>query len=326
MAVSAFLSSVSASSPSLGEQRDAGTRGHEDLAPFQVERAARAYAINFCTAGPASSPCARSDRMTANSSPPRRHTVSSARRRLLEPLRDLLQQIVSGGVSQRVVHHFEVVEVDEHHRRRLDYCVGNAPAPAAVDRRTAGGSAGRSDVVVRQEQQALFRDLAHGDVLGDAGDQTSACRRRRRSGTRGRAPSARCRRGARCDTRDRSDRRARCAARSSIAPDRPHESHPASRADSRAGVARCVPQTCLVCWAHVSDAIPARLIASRTPPGCWRPAGESAVSLCVKRAAPRRALGFALHVGERERDVLGHLVQQLDQLVGEEADFAAVES
>ena len=54
---------------------------------------------------------------TTNSSPPRRATVSLSRRQVLSRLGDLLQQLIAGFMSQRVVDLLEAVEIEERHRQ-----------------------------------------------------------------------------------------------------------------------------------------------------------------------------------------------------------------
>ena len=61
---------------------------------------------------------------TANSSPPNRAAVSRSRA-VREALGDVPQQLVAGGVPERVVDGLEVVEVDEQHREKLAVAMGS---------------------------------------------------------------------------------------------------------------------------------------------------------------------------------------------------------
>ena len=60
---------------------------------------------------------ATSSSSTANSSPPKRAAVSLGRMLVVEPLGDLDQHLVAGGVAEAVVDRLEVVEVEEDHRQ-----------------------------------------------------------------------------------------------------------------------------------------------------------------------------------------------------------------
>ena len=48
-----------------------------------------------------------------------------------QPLRHLQQQLVAGGVAERVVDGLEVIEIDEHHRQRACRCAARALMPSA---------------------------------------------------------------------------------------------------------------------------------------------------------------------------------------------------
>ena len=52
---------------------------------------------------------------TANSSPPKRATVSLGAHRGAQPLGDRDEQLVAGAVAERVVDLLEAVEVEEEH-------------------------------------------------------------------------------------------------------------------------------------------------------------------------------------------------------------------
>ena len=84
-------------------------------------------------------------RMTANSSPPSRASVSSLRSSVLEARADLAQHLVAGVVAERVVELLEAVEVDQQQRelvallvRRLDRGVQRVDEVAAVGEARSG--------------------------------------------------------------------------------------------------------------------------------------------------------------------------------------------
>ena len=73
-------------------------------------------------------------RTTANSSPPRRASVSSSRSSVLEARADLAQHLVAGVVAERVVELLEAVEVDQQQRQLV------AASSAPTRSRRASGS------------------------------------------------------------------------------------------------------------------------------------------------------------------------------------------
>ena len=80
--------------------------------PFSsVNGSARLSTMRCATVSAATSEVACSSR-TANSSPPRRETVSVARTHLLSLHRHLDEDLVPGGVTEAVVDLLELVEVD----------------------------------------------------------------------------------------------------------------------------------------------------------------------------------------------------------------------
>ena len=81
--------------------------------------------------------------MAANSSPPRRATLSDGRKCLLQPLPDDLQQPVADLVTEVVVDGLEPVEVEVEHRQRTTRDGGCAPARPRGGRAAARGWAGR---------------------------------------------------------------------------------------------------------------------------------------------------------------------------------------
>jgi hypothetical protein len=62
---------------------------------------------------------------TANSSPPRRATVSPARVHCTSRCAKARSSWSPGAVAEAVVHGLEIVEIDEQHARR--HAVGNVP-------------------------------------------------------------------------------------------------------------------------------------------------------------------------------------------------------
>ena len=79
---------------------------------------------------------------SANSSPPRRASVSPGRLVVGEAPGDLLQQLVAGVVAERVVHLLEAVEVDQQHADRGRGALRTARAPGRGGRGRARGSRG----------------------------------------------------------------------------------------------------------------------------------------------------------------------------------------
>ena len=91
---------------------DAGVDG--DLVAADPERFAKASWTRSATASAASETSAPS-RSTANSSPPKRATVSPDFEDRHQPCRDRDEELVAGGVPEAVVDELEVVEVEEQH-------------------------------------------------------------------------------------------------------------------------------------------------------------------------------------------------------------------
>ncbi len=58
-------------------------------------------------------------RMTTNSSPPMRITMSSLAQRGAQPLRNRLEQLIPGLVTARIIDVLEPVEIQEQHRQNL---------------------------------------------------------------------------------------------------------------------------------------------------------------------------------------------------------------
>ena len=134
-----------------GAHRLGAARGDADAGADATRLAARERALRergddalgdatTTSSGP-STPSSR----TANSSPPKRATVSAARTQRAQPLGDRDQQLVADRVAERVVDGLEVVEVDEQHR---DASAGAWRAPPRPGRGTAAvGQAGQRVVV-----------------------------------------------------------------------------------------------------------------------------------------------------------------------------------
>ena len=74
----------------------------------------------------------------ANSSPPNRATRSSGRSCWRDPLGDRDQELVAGGMAERVVDDLEVVEVEEHDDRRSIVRRRSRPGGARPPRRRPG--------------------------------------------------------------------------------------------------------------------------------------------------------------------------------------------
>ena len=110
-----------------------------------------------------------SSKTKANSSPPRRATTSFVAHLLAQSRGHLAQQLVARGVAHGVVHHLEVVEIEEHHcdaggaavgsRARL----GDAPAqrPAIEQPRQHVGLGAAMQLVLDAP------DHAQGDGMDD---------------------------------------------------------------------------------------------------------------------------------------------------------------
>ena len=105
--------------------------------------------------------------MIANSSPPRRATVSVSRTQRCSRRADLAQQRVAGVVAERVVDVLEVIEVEQ---QQPDLVAGAARAgergvEPVVEQRPVG-QAGEA-VVVGEVPKALLDVAPLGDVLAD---------------------------------------------------------------------------------------------------------------------------------------------------------------
>ena len=102
---------------------------------------------------------------TTNSSPPNRATVSPGRIAAAIRAAGSPQEVVAGGVAERVVDHLELVDVEEHHPQ---------PGPAPPSARQAVAESVRQErpvreagqlVVERRAGQLVLHQLAGGDVL-----------------------------------------------------------------------------------------------------------------------------------------------------------------
>ena len=113
IATSAFRSSPAASGACFAvDEADPDARAREDL--FAVDLVGELQRVQDPAA--ASAACAESFTLssrTANSSPPKRATVSVGRTAIRSRRRDLLQHLVSGRVAEAVVDGLEVVQIDE---------------------------------------------------------------------------------------------------------------------------------------------------------------------------------------------------------------------
>ena len=101
----------------------------------------------------------------ANSSPPKRATVSDARTASRRRSRGLAQQLVADAVAERVVDELEAVDVEEEHRACASSAAGRGPGRAP--RRSS------KSVPVRQAGERVVQRLvgdavARGQPLGDA--------------------------------------------------------------------------------------------------------------------------------------------------------------
>ena len=105
-----------------------------------------------------------SERISTNSSPPRRATVSPSRTAALQALAHVAQQLVAEVVAERVVDDLEVVEVDEHHRDRARVALREHRLLQAVVEQVAVGQPGER-VVVRLALELLLVALALDRVL-----------------------------------------------------------------------------------------------------------------------------------------------------------------
>ena len=101
---------------------------------------------------------------TANSSPPKRATVSVGRTAPRMRCGDLLQDGVAGGVSEAVVDRLEVVEVDEDHahRRLLARRPGERVLDAVGEQRPVGEAG--DGIVERLVGELVLEELALADV------------------------------------------------------------------------------------------------------------------------------------------------------------------
>ena len=84
-----------------------------------------------------------SSRMTTNSSPPMRATVSRCGHASPQPLGDLHEEGVADVVALRVVERLEVVEVDEQQRAVVAVLASSRRSPAPCGSAAGGGSAAR---------------------------------------------------------------------------------------------------------------------------------------------------------------------------------------
>ena len=117
MATSALRSRSSASGVSTSSptrQMPTLARGKTFLPLISTGRSS-ARRIRAAASAASAEPATPSSR-TANSSPPKRATVSVGRTAILQPAADLLEHLVARGVAEAVVDGLEVVEVDEHDR------------------------------------------------------------------------------------------------------------------------------------------------------------------------------------------------------------------
>ena len=114
--MSALASSSSGGRAVVGRERHADARLHVERRPARgrscgAARPAGARRPLHGARGPGTLGSS-----TANSSPPRRASVSPCTERPRQPQRHLAQQLVAVGVPERVVDLLEAVEVDEQHR------------------------------------------------------------------------------------------------------------------------------------------------------------------------------------------------------------------
>ena len=121
----------------------------------------------------------------ANSSPPRRATMSAGRTWCWMRRATCDQELVAGAVAQRVVDQLEAVEVEEHHREaalRVGAGSARSPAPGMLVEARAVGQAGQA-VVEGDVVQPRLGVAARGDVL-HLQDQARRARSRRRRRSR----------------------------------------------------------------------------------------------------------------------------------------------
>ena len=97
--------------------------------------------------------------MMANSSPPKRASVSVARRSSFEPARDLLDQLVAGRMAVGVVDVLEAVEVEEHHRE---------PAAGAADPAELLVEPLAEEQAVRQPRERVAAERGSGHAPGSS--------------------------------------------------------------------------------------------------------------------------------------------------------------
>ena len=93
---------------------------------------------------------------------------------LAQPARHLQQQLVAGGVAERVVDGLEVIDVDEHHRHGAAVALGAREAVAQPIGEQLAVRQVREDVVVGVELDLFLGALPVADVddrgVDDAGD------------------------------------------------------------------------------------------------------------------------------------------------------------
>ena len=113
----------------------------------------------------ASSSVATPSTSSVNSSPPRRATVSPARRQLSSRAGDLHQELVAGAVAEAVVHHLEAVEVEEEHREGGGLAAlraGERDLQPVLEERAVRQAGER--IVERRLEQPRLRLAPRGDV------------------------------------------------------------------------------------------------------------------------------------------------------------------
>ena len=122
----------------------------------------------LCVTREISSSCETSVRITAKSSPPILATVSPPRTQSIDAMRHDLQQLVAHVVSQAVVDHLEIIEINE---QQGELAVGPAGKDDALGEPVLGqiavGQPGQG-VVGGLVGQLFLILLALGDVVLDA--------------------------------------------------------------------------------------------------------------------------------------------------------------